>query len=61
MSVDLLNVSAVDLVELYRSRRASPVEAARASLRRIEELDPVLNAFCFLAPEEALRRIDAAL
>ena len=54
MSSDLLKLSAVDLVELYRSGRASPVEAARAALRRIEELDPVLNAFCFLAPDEAM-------
>jgi len=54
MSSDLLNLSAVDLLDLYRSRRASPVEVVRAVLQRIETVDPVLNAFCFLAPDEAL-------
>ena len=55
MSSDLLTLSAVDLVELYRSRRASPVEVTRAVLQRIAALDPVLNAFCFLAPDDAMR------
>ena len=60
MSSDLLNLSAVDLVELYRSRRASPVEVTRASLQRIAALDPVLNAFCFLAPDDAMRMAAAS-
>ena len=33
---------------------ASPVEATRAVLARIERLEPMLNAFCHLVPEEAL-------
>jgi len=53
-SSNLENLSAVDLLDLYRSRRASPVEAVRAVLQRIETLDPVLNAFCFVAPDEAM-------
>jgi aspartyl-tRNA(Asn)/glutamyl-tRNA(Gln) amidotransferase subunit A len=51
---DLADCSATELLQLYRSREASPVEAARAVLARIERLDPVLNAFCFLAADEAL-------
>ena len=51
---NLADCSATELLKLYRNRDASPVEATRAVLARIERLDPVLNAFCFLAAEEAL-------
>jgi len=51
MSSDLLKLSAVDLLEAYRAKRLSPVEATRAVLQRIDALNPVLNAFCFLAPD----------
>jgi aspartyl-tRNA(Asn)/glutamyl-tRNA(Gln) amidotransferase subunit A len=54
MSSDLLNFSAVELLDLYRTRRASPVEVTRAALQRIDALNPVLNAFCFLAPDESM-------
>ena len=53
-ATDLADCAATELLQLYRSRRASPVEATRAVLARIEKLNPVLNAFCHLAPEEAL-------
>ena len=43
---DLADASATDLLALYRSGAASPVEATRAVLARIERLNPVLNAFC---------------
>ena len=51
MSSDLLKLSAVDLLDGYRTKRISPVEVARATLQRIEALNPVLNAFCFVAPD----------
>jgi aspartyl-tRNA(Asn)/glutamyl-tRNA(Gln) amidotransferase subunit A len=51
MSSDLLKLSAVDLLDLYRTKRLSPVEVTRAALQRIEVLNPVLNAFCFVAPD----------
>ena len=54
-ATDLADCSALELLRLYRTRAASPVEATRAVLARIERVDPVLNAFCFLAPEDALR------
>ena len=54
-ATDLADCTAIELLELYRTRAASPVEATRAVLARIERVDPVLNAFCFLAAEEALR------
>ena len=51
---DLADYTATGLLQLYRSRQASPVEATRAVLARIDKLNPKLNAFCHLAPDEAL-------
>ena len=51
---DLADCSATALLGLYRARRASPVEATRAVLARIERLDPVLNAFCLVDADAAL-------
>jgi aspartyl-tRNA(Asn)/glutamyl-tRNA(Gln) amidotransferase subunit A len=59
MSSDLLTLSAVELLRLYRSKRASPVEVTRAVLKRIDELNPLLNCFCFLAPDALLMAKDA--
>ena len=50
-SSDLLTCSAADLLRLYGSKGASPVEVARAVLRQVDRLNPVLNAFCFVAPD----------
>jgi len=54
-ATDLADCSAHQLLDLYRRRKASPVEATRAVLSRIDRLNPVLNAFCVVAPEDALR------
>ena len=51
---DLADCSAHLLLRLYRSGQASPVEATRAVLARIERLNPVLNAYCHVAADEAL-------
>jgi aspartyl-tRNA(Asn)/glutamyl-tRNA(Gln) amidotransferase subunit A len=51
---DLCDCSAHELLALYRSGQASPVEATRAVLARIEALDPLLRAFSHVAHEEAL-------
>ena len=51
MSSDLLTISAVDLLEAYRTKRVSPVDVTRAVLQQIDILNPVLNAFCFVAPD----------
>src|SRR5713226_655335 len=45
MSRDLCALSATALLDAYRKHELSPVEAARAVLARIENLNPVLNAF----------------
>jgi aspartyl-tRNA(Asn)/glutamyl-tRNA(Gln) amidotransferase subunit A len=52
--------SAVDLVELYRRKEASPVEAVRACLAQIERHQPSLNAFVRIDAEAALATAAAA-
>jgi Asp-tRNA(Asn)/Glu-tRNA(Gln) amidotransferase A subunit family amidase len=44
----------VELVEAVRTREVSPVELVQASLSRIRELDPGLNAFLEVASDAAL-------
>ena len=59
-ATDLADCTATELLALYRGRRASPVEATRAVLQRIDALNPKLNAFCHLAPDEALAAAKAS-
>src|SRR5437868_13898192 len=51
---DIAFASAEALVELYRKKALSPVEAADLLLARAEALQPRLNAFCFLDRDGAL-------
>ena len=53
-ATDLADCSAIELLRLYRSRDASPVEAATAALARIDRLNPLLRAFVLVAHDEAL-------
>ena len=46
---DLCSLGAAELVNLYRKKDVSPVEVTRAVLKRIDEFNPKLNAFCFIA------------
>jgi len=55
---------AVDLAEMVRRKEVSPVEVTAAVLRRIERLNPRVNAFAHLAADRAMaaaRRAEAAL
>ena len=54
MSDEIALMSATELVEAYRTRRLSPVEATRAAFDRIHTLDGKVNAFCFLDEGGAL-------
>ncbi len=54
MKTDLCSLSASELLQLYRTRKASPVEATKAVLARIERLNPVLNCFCLVDAKSAL-------
>ena len=51
MITDILTFSAIELLELYRSRQLSPVDVAHATLASIDALNPVLNAFAFVSPD----------
>lgn len=51
---ELLWKSAFDLAGLIRQRELKPSELMDATLRRIEQLNPKLNAFCALRPEQAM-------
>jgi aspartyl-tRNA(Asn)/glutamyl-tRNA(Gln) amidotransferase subunit A len=53
--VRLWQLSAAELADLIACREISPVEVISSVLGRIEEIDPSLNAFCTVTPEEALR------
>ena len=52
---DLADLSATELLRLYRSKQVSPVEATQAALQRIDALNPSLNAYCLVDHERALQ------
>ena len=54
MKQDLCALSATELLQLYRAKSLSPVEAVRAVLARISELNPVLNCFNLVDARSAL-------
>jgi aspartyl-tRNA(Asn)/glutamyl-tRNA(Gln) amidotransferase subunit A len=60
MKNDLCSLSAAELLAGYRSKSFSPVEATRAVLARIEQLNPLLNAFNVVAQEQALAAAKAS-
>ncbi|WP_374632116.1 amidase [Ferrovibrio sp.] len=51
---------ATEVLQAYRAGDLSPVEVAQATLRRAEALQPSLNAFCLLDPENALAQAKAS-
>ena len=51
---DLTQCTAIQLLGLYRSGAASPVEATQAVLQRIARLNPLLNAFCLIDEAAAM-------
>ena len=56
MSADqnIAYASAISLLELYRKRALSPVEATQILLDRLEALQPKINAFCIVDHDGAL-------
>lgn len=48
------SLTAAQMLALYRSGQASPVEVAQAVLARIAALNPVLNAYCLVDADAAL-------
>lgn len=57
---DLCFTPATDLAEAVRTRRLSAVEITTAVLNRIGRLEPRLNAFAYLAADEAMAAARAA-
>ncbi|MGW2331248.1 amidase [Streptomyces sp. NPDC001700] len=55
---DLHDLTAVQLLERYGSGDLSPVEATRAALDRIEQIQPRVNAYSRVDHEEALRQAE---
>jgi amidase len=61
---ELCFTPATTLVSLIRRRKVSPLEVMKAVLARIERVNPVLNAYCTVAADQALaaaRKATAAL
>ncbi len=57
---DLAYASATEVAAAIRARQISPVEAVQAAAERIEDRNPTLNAFVFLAIDEALEQARTA-
>ena len=55
MTTDVTQLSASQLIDLYRSGAASPVEVTTAVLDRIAKLNPQINAFCVVDEQAALQ------
>ena len=60
MKTDLCALSAAELVSLYATKAASPVEVTKAVLARVRRFDPVLNAFCVIDEKAALAQAKAS-
>ena len=58
--MDLHDLSAIALLDLYHRKAASPVEVARAVLRHIGRWEPHLHATYALDPEAALVQAEAS-
>lgn len=59
---DYTVLSACELSDLYRTKTASPVTVVEQILKKIEQLNPSLNAFCFTDSETSLQQaLESAL
>jgi len=54
--LDLLYTDALELARRIRARELSPRELIEQALARIEAVNPTLNCFCFVYPDEALEQ-----
>jgi aspartyl-tRNA(Asn)/glutamyl-tRNA(Gln) amidotransferase subunit A len=60
VSDELTRFTATELLAHYHRRDVSPVEVVTAVLERIDRVDPVLNAFCLVAHDEAIAGASAS-
>lgn len=54
-STNIADMTAVELTYLFQTKELSPVEAVRASLDRITKCNPLVNAYCFVAEDDAIK------
>jgi aspartyl-tRNA(Asn)/glutamyl-tRNA(Gln) amidotransferase subunit A len=59
-STQIALMTATELLQRYRARELSPVEATQAVLERIDALDSKVNAFRLVDPDRALAEAGAA-
>jgi aspartyl-tRNA(Asn)/glutamyl-tRNA(Gln) amidotransferase subunit A len=57
---DLTQATAAELCSLYQAGAASPVTVAEQVLAKIEQLNPILNAFCFTDPDTTITQAQAS-
>ena len=57
---DFTVCTAAELGNLYQKGSASPVTVAQQVLAKIDQLNPVLNAFCYLDPDITLQQARAS-
>lgn len=57
---DFTVCTATELSDLYQSGSVSPVTVAEQILAKIDQLNPVLNAFCYLDPDTTLDQARAS-
>ena len=60
IETDICFMPATEMVDAIRARTLSSVEITAAVLKRIERLEPTLNAFAYLAADEAMEAAQAA-
>jgi Asp-tRNA(Asn)/Glu-tRNA(Gln) amidotransferase A subunit family amidase len=60
VDIELAYMPATELAQRIARREISPVEAVANSLARIEQVNPRLNCFCFVYPDEALENARTA-
>ena len=54
------DLTATELLEQYRTKQLSPVEATDAALDRIAEADPEVNAYCLVDADTAREQARAS-
>lgn len=57
---DFLLASIEDIGSLYRKKEISPVEVTKATLQRLNELEPKLNAFITVLSDQAIEQAEEA-
>lgn len=56
--MELFNLTAHELVDLFRKKEVSVVEATKSAFERIEKIEPKIQSFITLCKEEALEKAE---